>query len=57
MNIVYKDFNDLKLGRTGIRSTYARASRRETILDSYERKQAVNEYLKSKRQFFIFLVN
>ena len=25
-------------------------SRKETILDSFERKQAVTEYLKSKRQ-------
>ena len=49
-NIAYKDFVDLKLGRTGIRSTSARMSRKETLLDSYERKKAVNEYLKSKRQ-------
>ena len=49
-NIAYKDFVDLKHGRTGIRSTSARMSRKETLLDSYERKKAVNEYLKSKRQ-------
>ena len=50
LNIAYKDFNDLKYGRSGVRSTSTRMSRKETLLDSYERKQAVNEYLKSKRQ-------
>ena len=49
-NIIYKDFVDLKSGRTGLRNMKTKNSRKETILDSFERKQAVTEYLKSKRQ-------